>query len=85
VNLEYGGKVTSHLVKYSHHASGEALFTERQNNHRDQTPIHRSLPHWREKVSYMEPDNPDYQKKMLEMVNSFDDQAPGVTLTTSMT
>ena len=36
------------------------------------------LPRWREKVSYMEPDNPDYQKKTLEMVNSFDDQAPGV-------
>jgi hypothetical protein len=28
VNLEYGGKVTSHLVKYSHHASGEALFSQ---------------------------------------------------------
>ncbi len=28
VNLERGGKVTSHLVKYSHHASGEALFSQ---------------------------------------------------------
>jgi hypothetical protein len=28
VNLEYGGKVTSHLAKYSHHASGEALFSQ---------------------------------------------------------
>jgi hypothetical protein len=36
------------------------------------------LPRWREKVSYIEPNNPDYQKKTLEMVNSFDDQAPGV-------
>ena len=36
------------------------------------------LPRWREKVSYMESDNPDYQKKTLEMVNSFGDQAPGV-------
>ena len=36
------------------------------------------ISRWREKVSYMEPDNPDYQKKTVEMVNSFDDQAPGV-------
>jgi hypothetical protein len=28
VNLEYGGKVTSHLVKYSHHASCETLFSQ---------------------------------------------------------
>lgn len=28
VNLEDGGKVTSHFVKYSHHASGEALFSQ---------------------------------------------------------
>jgi hypothetical protein len=28
INLEDGGKVTSHLVKYSHHASGLALFSQ---------------------------------------------------------
>lgn len=28
VNLEPGGKVTSHLVKYSHHSSGLALFSQ---------------------------------------------------------
>jgi len=36
------------------------------------------LPGWREKISYMEPDNPEYQKKTLDMVNSFDEGAPGV-------
>jgi hypothetical protein len=28
VNLEHGGKVTSHLVKYSHHVSGRAHFSQ---------------------------------------------------------
>jgi hypothetical protein len=28
VNLEYGGKVTSHLVKYSHHVDGRAHFSQ---------------------------------------------------------
>jgi hypothetical protein len=28
VNLETGGRVTSHLVKYSHHSSGLALFSQ---------------------------------------------------------
>jgi len=28
VNLEYGGKVTSHLVKYSHHVGGRAHFSQ---------------------------------------------------------
>jgi hypothetical protein len=28
VNLEVGGKVTSHLVKYSHHADGRAHFSQ---------------------------------------------------------
>src|ERR1700676_4393613 len=28
VNLEQGGKVTSHLVKYSHHADGRAHFSQ---------------------------------------------------------
>jgi len=36
------------------------------------------LPGWREKISYMEPDNPEYQKKTVDMVNSFDEGAPGV-------
>jgi hypothetical protein len=36
------------------------------------------LPGWRQKISYMEPDNPEYQQKTLDMVNSFDDNAPGV-------
>ena len=28
VNLEYGGKITSHLVKYSHHKDGRAHFSQ---------------------------------------------------------
>jgi len=28
INLEQGGKVTSHKVKYSHHPSGQALFSQ---------------------------------------------------------
>jgi hypothetical protein len=36
------------------------------------------LPGWRKKTTYMEPDNPEYQKKTLDMVNSFDEGAPGV-------
>src|SRR3982074_3490622 len=28
VNLEHGGKVTSHLVKYSHHPDGRAQFSQ---------------------------------------------------------
>jgi hypothetical protein len=36
------------------------------------------LPRWREKISYMDLDDPEYQKKTLDLVNSFDDQAPGV-------
>jgi hypothetical protein len=28
VNLEHGGKVTSHLIKYSHHPTGLALFSQ---------------------------------------------------------
>jgi hypothetical protein len=28
VNLEHGGKVTSHLVKYSHHVDGRAHFSQ---------------------------------------------------------
>jgi hypothetical protein len=36
------------------------------------------LPGWRGKISYMEPDNPEYQRKTLDMVNSFDEGAPGV-------
>jgi len=36
------------------------------------------LPGWREKISYMEPDNPEYQKKTLDMVTSFDEGAPGI-------
>jgi hypothetical protein len=36
------------------------------------------LPQWRQKISYMDLDDPEYQKKMLELVNSFDEGAPGV-------
>lgn len=36
------------------------------------------LPSWRQKISYMDRDDPDYQKKTLELVNSFDEGAPGV-------
>jgi hypothetical protein len=36
------------------------------------------LPGWRKKTTYMELDNPEYQKKTLDMVNSFDEGAPGV-------
>lgn len=36
------------------------------------------LPSWRRKISYMDLDDPDYQKKTLELVNSFDEGAPGV-------
>ncbi len=34
-------------------------------------PWDRYLPSWRKKISYMQPDNPEYQKKTLDMVNSF--------------
>jgi hypothetical protein len=36
------------------------------------------LPRWRQKISYMDLDDPEYQKKTLELVNSFDESAPGV-------
>jgi hypothetical protein len=36
------------------------------------------LPRWRQKISYMDLDDPEYQKKTLELVNSFDEGAPGV-------
>jgi len=36
------------------------------------------LPRWRQKISYMDNDDPEYQKKTLEMVNSCDEGAPGV-------
>jgi len=36
------------------------------------------LPRWRQKISYMDLDDPEYQKKTLELVNSIDEGAPGV-------
>ena len=36
------------------------------------------LPRWRQKISYMDLDDPEYQKKTLELVNSFDEGALGV-------
>jgi hypothetical protein len=36
------------------------------------------LPRWRQKISYMDLDDPEYQKKTLELVNSFDEGASGV-------
>ena len=40
LNLEEGGKVASHLVKYSHHPSGQANFSQTaQSPHRDQASV----------------------------------------------
>lgn len=36
------------------------------------------LPRWRQKISYMDIDDPEYQKKTLEVVNSLDESAPCV-------
>jgi hypothetical protein len=36
------------------------------------------LPRWRQKISYIDLDDPEYQKKTLELVNGFDEGAPGV-------
>ena len=36
------------------------------------------LPPWRSKISYIDHDDPDYQKKTMDMINSFDDTAPAV-------
>jgi hypothetical protein len=36
------------------------------------------LPRWRQKISYMDNNDPEYQKRTLEMVNSCDEGAPGV-------
>lgn len=43
VNLERGGKVTSHLVKYSHHVDGpSSFFTGRQDFHFDSAAVDRA-------------------------------------------
>jgi hypothetical protein len=36
------------------------------------------LPRWREKVSHVDLKDPEYEKRMLELVKSFDDSAPGI-------
>jgi hypothetical protein len=36
------------------------------------------LPGWRSKISYVDHEDPDYNKKTIDMVNSYDDTAPGV-------
>ena len=36
------------------------------------------LPGWRGKVSYIDNNDPDYNKKTIDMINSYDDTAPGV-------
>jgi hypothetical protein len=36
------------------------------------------LPGWRSKISYIDHEDPDYNKKTIDMVNSYDDTAPGV-------
>jgi hypothetical protein len=36
------------------------------------------LPGWRGKVSYIDHNDPDYNKKTIDMINSYDDTAPGV-------
>jgi hypothetical protein len=36
------------------------------------------LPGWRSKISYIDHNDPDYNKKTIDMINSYDDTAPGV-------
>ncbi len=36
------------------------------------------LPRWREKISYMDDEDPEYQKRTIELVNSCDEGATGV-------
>ena len=36
------------------------------------------LPGWRNKISYIDHNDPEYNKKTIDMINSYDDTAPGV-------
>jgi hypothetical protein len=36
------------------------------------------LPGWRSKISYIDHEDPDYNKKTIDLINSYDDTAPGV-------
>jgi hypothetical protein len=38
----------------------------------------KCLPGWRSKISYIDHNDPDYNKKTIDMINSYDDTAPGV-------